>query len=136
MKPLRPALVLGLGAALCACAPSEDKSKLVGSYTLVVPAEQPKARKDFVSSELRLTRDGMFTQQCRYRNGIADSAIGTWSYSKHRAQFSVFKDCAGVLPASSGKGQASASFAVDFDAPTRIVLPSRVASRYERRGAQ
>jgi len=135
VKPLRPGLALVLGTALCACAPSEDRSRLIGSYSLVVPAEQPKARKDFVSSELRLTPDGMFTQQCRYRNGIADSAIGTWSYSKHRAQFSVFKDCAGVLPAASGRGQTRASFAVEFDAPTRIVLSSRIATRYERRGA-
>ena len=134
MKPLRQGLALALGAALCGCSASGDKSQLVGSYILVVPAGQT-ARKDFASSTLRLTRDGMFSQQCRYKTGKTDSAIGTWTYSNRRAQFSVFKDCAGVASAGSVKGQTSASFAVDFDSPTRIVLSARVDARYERRGA-
>lgn len=139
MKPLRNAPALALALGLSACLPSDDaasgRSKLVGSYTLVVPADPPKARKDLAGSALRLTRDGMFTQQCRYKNGTTDSAIGTWSYSNRRAQFSVFKDCAGALPAAAGKGAAGASFAVDFDSPIRIIVSPKVNVRYERRGA-
>jgi hypothetical protein len=75
----------------------------------------------------------MFTQQCRYKSGTSDSAIGTWSYSNRRAQFSVFKDCAGVLPAGKGADM-SRALAVDFDSPTKILLSSQAHVRYERRG--
>lgn len=139
MNPLRNAPALALAVALCACSVPDDaasaRNKLIGSYTLVVPADPPKARKDLVGSTLRLTRDGMFTQQCRYKNGNTDSAIGTWSYSNRRAQFSVFKDCAGGLAASSAKGQTGVSFAVDLDPPPRIHVSPRIEARYERRGA-
>ena len=136
MNPLRNAPAL----ALCACSVPDDaasgRSKLIGSYTLAVPGDPAKARKDLAGSTLRLTKDGMFTQQCRYKNGKTDSAIGTWSYSNRRVQFSVFKDCAGALSPSVRKGQTSASFAVDFfDSTTRILLSSRAQARYERLGA-
>jgi hypothetical protein len=123
--------------ALFGCSSPEDgasaRKKLVGTYTLVAAEHQPTARKDLLSSVLRLSRDGMFTQQCRYKSGKSDSAIGTWSYSNRRAQFSVFKDCAGVLPAGKGADMGRA-LAVDFDSPTKILLSSHAQVRYERRG--
>jgi hypothetical protein len=126
--------------ALFACSPSQDsgsdRHKLIGSYKLVLAGNQKILRKNFVSSELKLSPNGMFTQQCRYTNGKADSAIGSWSYSNRRAQFSVFKDCAGVWPAGARNRNASASLTVDFTSPTRIVLSPEVNARYERHGAR
>jgi hypothetical protein len=125
--------------ALWGCSPWEDgasgRNKLIGNYTLVVPADQPLGRKDFASSVLRLSKDGMFTQQCRYRSGRTDSVIGSWSYSNRRAQFSAFKDCAGIWPRSSGKRDMSASLIVELSSPTAILLSPDVNVRYERYGA-
>jgi hypothetical protein len=141
MRRIRSASGLALVIVLSGCSPADDKaagrSELIGSYSLVVPAGQASARKDFASSTLRLTKDGMFTQQCRYKSGKADSAIGTWSYSNRHAQFSVFKDCAGVLqPSAANKGSMGRRLQVELGAPTRIVLSSQVNVRYERHGPQ
>ena len=128
-----------MGVALCACSPSEDpvsaRSKLIGSYRLVLGKDQPTARKDFVGSVLTLAPNGMFTQQCRYSSGKSDSAIGSWSYSDRRVQFSVFKDCAGIGFHGARNRNAAASLTVEFTSPTAIVLSPGVKARYQRQGA-
>jgi hypothetical protein len=132
---MRNGLVLTFAAALCACSPDDAPSgrgKLVGSYRLIVPANEATARKDFSGSALKLSSDGMFTQQCRYKNGRTESVIGTWSYSKRRARFSVFKDCAGVGPTTAVKRDVGASLIVEFSSPTTILLHPDVNVRYER----
>jgi hypothetical protein len=121
--------------ALGACSPRDGasgRSKLIGNYRLIVPADHANVRKDYAGGSLGLSGDGIFTQQCRYKNGRTDAVIGTWSYSSGRAQFSVFKDCAGVM----GKRNSSASFIVEFASPPTIVLSSDAKVRYDWHGAQ
>jgi hypothetical protein len=130
---------VALLGALCACAPDDGASarkKLVGNYRLIVPENQATTRKDYAGSVLRLSKDGMFALQCRYKNGSTDSVIGTWSYADRRAQFSAFKDCAGVMPTGGGKGNIGRTLVVDFDLTTRIVVSRGVNARYERHGSQ
>jgi hypothetical protein len=130
---------LALAVALCACSADDGASgraKLVGNYRLVVPAGEAAGRKDFAGSALRMTRDGMFTLQCRYRNGRTDSVIGTWTYSDRRARFSAFKDCAGVWPPSAVKREMGATLAVEFASPPAILLSPKLRVRYEQQRAQ
>jgi hypothetical protein len=131
-------LIIAMGIALCACSPSgdaaSDRAKLIGSYRLIVDANQPVARKDLESSALKLSPDGTFTQECRYVAGNAASVSGTWSYSNRRIQFSVFRDCAGVWPSSASERDISASLIVELTSPTTILLSPDVNVRYERQG--
>jgi hypothetical protein len=139
VKRVKTALALAIAIVLCACSADDGasgRSKLIGNYRLIVPADQATPRKDFAGSALRLSGDGMFTLQCRYKNGRTDSVIGTWTYSDRRARFSAFKDCAGVMPTGGGKGDISRTLVVDFDLTTRIVVSRGVNARYERHGSK
>lgn len=113
---------------------SLDRTKLIGDYDLVADRNQPITRKDLQSSLLKISSDGTFKQECRYRNGTVDSISGTWSYSNRRVQFSVFKDCVGVWPPSSTGQDGAANLVVELSAPTIILLSPDTNVRYERRG--
>lgn len=129
-------LALAMSMALFACSqsdsPAADREKLVGSYTLVVGANQPVTRQDFESSVLKLSPDGKFLQECRYSGGKTESVSGTWSYSDRHVQFSMFRDCAGVWPPSPTGREGGANLIVEITSPTTILLSPDINVRYER----
>jgi hypothetical protein len=127
---------LAIAIVLYGCSRSgdmaQDREKLVGSYRLVVGANQSVARKDLEGSELKLSSDGTFSLICRYAASKADSVSGSWSYSNGHVQFSIFRDCAGVWPRSSGQRDESANLIIELTSPTTILLSPDANVRYEK----
>ena len=112
----------------------EAKSKLTGTYDLVVGANQMVSRKDFARSTLTLVNDGTFVQDCVFTNGQTETVRGEWNYSDKQIKLSSFKDCAGAWPASSDGKATGASLVVELTAPPTILVSPDMNLYYRRQG--